>query len=208
MKLIFLGPQGCGKGTQAEIISKKLRICYIGAGELLRKAKGKQKKIIESFTLKGQLVPTEIVFNLIKEKLERKECKKGFILDGFPRNINQAKELDKITKIDKIIEIWISDEEAVRRLSSRLNCKKCGSIFNLITNPPKKKNICDKCGGKLYIREDDKPKAIKKRLKIYHKETEPLLKHYNSVRVNGEQPIPKVTEDILSELKVIINKEH
>lgn len=116
--------------------------------------------------------------------------------------------MDKIIKVDKVIEIWISDKEAIRRLSSRLNCKKCGEIFNSITNPLKKKGICDKCGGKLYVRGDDKPEAIKKRLKIYHKETEPVLKHYNAVRVNGEQSIHKVTEDILKELKVIINKEH
>lgn len=203
MNLIFVGPQGSGKGTQAEVISEKLGLCHISTGDLLRSITGKLKEKIESYTLKGHLVPAEVVVRIIKEKLSKAECKKGFILDGFPRNIEQAKELDKITKIDKLMEIWISDKEAVKRLSSRLNCGKCGSVFNLITNPPKKKNICDKCGNELFAREDDKPEAIKKRLEIYHKETEPLLKFYPYARINGEQLIPKVTEDILKELKAL-----
>jgi adenylate kinase len=200
MKLIFLGPQGSGKGTQAEVISEKLGLCHVSTGDLLRSATGKLKELIESYTLKGQLAPADIVIKIIKEKLSKEECQKGFILDGFPRNIEQAKELDKITKIDKAVEIWISDEEAVKRLSSRLNCRKCGSVFNLITNPPKKKGICDKCQGELFVREDDKPEAIRKRLEIYHKETEPLLKHYPFVKINGKQLIQKVTENILKSL--------
>ena len=207
MKLIFLGPQGSGKGTQAEIISENLGLCHVSTGDLLRATTGKLKKIIDSYSLKGRLVPLEIVVKAIKTKLQDASCKNGFIFDGFPRNIEQAKELDEITKINMLVEIWISDEEAVKRISSRLNCRKCGEIFNTITNPPKKKNICDRCGGELFIREDDKPEAIRKRLEIYHKETEPLLKHYDSAKINGEQPIPKVTDDILKELESLENKK-
>ena len=201
MKLIFLGPQGCGKGTQAEIISKKLWICHVSTGDLLRHTFGETKKIMESYSLKGQLVPVKIVVGVIKEKLKSNDCKKGFILDGFPRDMEQAKELAKFVKIDKAIDIFISDKESITRLSSRLNCSKCGAVFNTLTSPPKKQGICDECSSALYVREDDKPAAIKKRLEIYHKQTEPLLKHYNAHKVDGGQEINKVTEDILNAIK-------
>ena len=198
MKLIFIGPQGSGKGTQAKIIANKLNLEHISAGDLLRSATGELKKEIESHINFGNFVPDKLILKLLKQKLDRTN---NFILDGFPRNITQVKELDKITKIDKIIEIEISDSEAIKRLSSRISCEKCGESYNLMTNPPKQKNICDKCKTKLTQRKDDTPESIKKRLEIYHKETEPILKNYPSIKINGEQKIKDVTGDILKELE-------
>ena len=200
MKLIFIGPQGCGKGTQAQIVSNKLEICHISTGDLLRGVKGDLKKEIDSYILNGKLVPDEIIIKVLKQRIEKKDCEKGFILDGFPRNKEQAEDLDKIMKIDKIILIDISDKETIKRLSGRLNCKKCGAVFNVNTNPSKKQGKCDYCNEELFVRDDDKPEAIKKRLEVYHKETEPILKHYKFVKVNGEEPIEKVTKNILGAL--------
>jgi len=126
------------------------------------------------------------------------DCKKGFILDGFPRNVSQVKELAKITDIDKVVEISISDEESIKRISGRRNCVKCGAIFNVNSSPrPKVEGVCDKCGGELVQRADDNEKALKERLKVYHKETERILKMYKFMRVNGNNSIEKVEADIV-----------
>jgi len=201
MKLIFIGPQGSGKGTQAKIISKKLGILHVSTGDLIRNNKGELKKEVDSYINKGNLIPDSLMLKILKGRLNRMDCKKGFILDGYPRNIKQSGELDQITGIDKIIEIKISDEESVRRLSGRRSCKKCGKIYNLETAPkPKKNNLCDDCNIKLFQRKDDSPEAIKKRLEIYHEDTEPVLEKYDSVKINGEQNIEKVTKDVLNAL--------
>lgn len=203
VKIIFIGPQGSGKGTQAKIISEKLNIPHISTGDLFRMLEGKLREEVDSFINKGQLVPDELTVRILKERISKPDCKEGFILDGFPRNIAQAEMLDKITTIDKVILIDISDELAVERISSRLSCKKCGAVFNTITNPPKRQNICDKCQGELYRRADDNPEAIKKRLETYHKETEPILKKYREIQItiNGEEEIDKISEEILENLK-------
>lgn len=201
MKLIFFGPQGSGKGTQAKIISDKLGLPHISAGDLLRDTTGEIKDEIDRIINAGNLVPPEMIFRLVKLRTEQDDCKKGFILDGYPRDLKQAEYLDEVMKIDKVIEIHISDEEAIKRISSRLNCSKCGSVFNIITNPPKNGNVCDRCGSELFQRKDDKPDAIKRRLEIYHRDTRPIFERYEYIKINGEQSIPKVTEDILKELK-------
>jgi len=203
MKLLFVGPQGSGKGTQAKGIAEKLGICHISTGDLLRDVEGELKTEVDSYILKGSLVPDELMIKVLQVKFDSEECKNGYILDGFPRNKEQVKHLDKIMKIDKVFLIDISDEVAIKRVSSRLNCRKCGAVFNSITNHPKIPGECDSCKGELYIREDDKPEAIRKRLEIYHKETEPVLKKYKRrlIRINGEQEIDIVTNDILKELK-------
>ena len=202
MKLVFVGPQGSGKGTQAKIVANKLGLCHISTGDLLRDLKGKLKEEVDSYTLYGRLVPDELVIRVLKEKLFRDDdCKKGFILDGFPRNLNQAEALNKIINIDKILEISISDNESVRRICGRRNCKNCGAIYNINSSPkPIKEGKCDKCGGELFQRADDNENALKKRLLIYHQETEPILNKYTSVKINGEQSIKKVSEDILKKL--------
>jgi adenylate kinase len=198
MKLIFIGAQASGKGTQAKIISEKLKIPHISTGDLLRSAGGELKKEIESYTIKGNLVPDELIFKLLKEKIAKID---GFILDGFPRNLKQAEMLNNITSIDKIIEIEISDEEAIKRISGRRNCPKCGKIYNVHTNPkPLSENKCDNDESNLFQRADDTEDAAIKRLQIYHEETEPILEKYPSLKINGQQEISKVTEDILSNL--------
>jgi adenylate kinase len=203
MNLIFIGPQGSGKGTQAKIISEKLNLCHISTGDLLRNVNGVLKEKIDSYINKGNLVPDELMIKILQSKFNSDECKNGYILDGFPRNIKQAEYLDSIAEIDRVIEISISDSESVKRIVNRQNCKNCGNVYNLITNPPKKKGRCDKCGNKLYSRVDDTEEALGKRLKGYHRNTELILNHYDSAKVNGEQSIEKVTKDILMELSKI-----
>jgi adenylate kinase len=213
LKLIFAGIQGSGKGTQAKIIAKKLKIPHISTGDLLRDTQGKLREEIDSYMKEGKPVPNELVLRILKDKLnnlfgnwiKNTDSQKGFIIDGFPRNLEQAKELDKIVKIDALININISDAEAKRRLAGRWNCKKCGIPYNLITSPrPKVEGKCDKCGEKLYQRQDDiNEESVDARLKWYRHEIAPLLKYYNTVNVNGEQPIEKVTEDIMKAAKML-----
>ncbi len=203
MRLVLIGPQGSGKGTQAKIISKKLKIPHISTGDLLRNLRGELKQKVDRYVNRGELIPDELMIEILKDRISKPDCKKGFLLDGFPRNLRQAKELNKLVEIDKVFEISIPDEEAIRRISGRRNCENCGEIYNINTSPkPKQDGICDKCGGRLYQREDDNEKAVKKRLEIYHKETEPVLKYYNTIKINGKQDIEKVTDDILKELDV------
>jgi adenylate kinase len=201
MKILFVGPQGCGKGTQAKVIAEKFNIAHISTGDLLRNATGELKKEVDTYMLTGKLVPDELMLRVLKERISQHDCNKGFILDGYPRNITQAHELDKITRIDKVIEIEISDQESVRRLGGRLSCKNCGAVFNENTHTPKRDMQCDNCDAMLIKRADDTKEAILKRLDIYHSETEPILKHYHSVKINGEQPIDQVTKDIIQALK-------
>ncbi|MFA7707690.1 MAG: nucleoside monophosphate kinase [Candidatus Pacearchaeota archaeon] len=201
MRLVFIGPQGSGKGTQAKIISQVLNVPHISTGDLLRNAQGELRVKIDSFILNGRLVPDELISEILKERISKSDCKKGFILDGFPRNLSQADELEKSNEIDKYFEIFIDDEEAIWRLSGRWNCKNCGAIYNVNTSPkPLVNGKCDKCDGDLSQREDDKVEAIKKRLEIYHNETEPILEKYDIIRINGRQKIDKVTHDILEQI--------
>jgi len=204
VNIIFIGPQGSGKGTQAKIISEELGIVHISTGDLFRGlTKGELKEEVDSYINKGSLVPDEVTIKILRERISKEDCKKGFILDGFPRNVAQADLLDKITKIDKVVEINIKDELAIKRISSRLSCKKCGAVYNLETNPPKRQDICDKCQGELYRRADDNPDAIKKRLETYYKETKPVLKKYESIliTIDGSQEIDKIADQILEKVR-------
>jgi len=181
MNIVIIGPQGSGKGTHSDILSKKLGIPHISTGDIFREEvkKGTELgKTVEKFMNEGKLVPDEIVNEVVKKRLSQEDCKNGFILDGYPRNLNQAKMLDEIAKIDHVIYLNISDEKAVERISSRVQCKKCNKIYNLITMPPKKPGICDVCGGEIYQRDDDKPEAVKERLKTFHELTEPIIDYY------------------------------
>jgi adenylate kinase len=200
MKLILIGPQGSGKGTQAKLLSEKLKIPHISTGDLLRSAKGDFRKDIDSYIVNGNLYPDEKMLKILENRFKEKDCKNGFILDGFPRNLKQAAMLDKITKIDRVIEIYIADNAAVQRISGRRHCEKCNEDYNLATRPPKNSGKCDRCGGKLIARDDDTPEAVRKRLNIYHKETEPILKRYGHLRVNGEESIERVQDEIMQNL--------
>ena len=202
MKLIFVGPQGCGKGTQAKVVAEKLDICHISTGDLLRATTGALKEEVESHMSEGNLVPDELIVRILSERVMQDDCENGFILDGFPRNIAQAEELDKIMDIDKVIEISISDDESVRRIGGRRNCGQCGAIWNVNTSPkPTNESKCDNCGGELIQRVDDNEESLRKRLEIYHNDTEPVLEKYKSVKINGEQSIEKVSEDVLAALE-------
>ena len=204
--LLFVGVQASGKGTQAQIVSKKLGIAHISTGDLLRGTQGELKQEVDSYMSGGKLIPDELMIKILKERIHHEDCKGGFILDGFPRNMEQAKELDKFVKVDNVFNIEISDDEAKRRLRGRWNCKKCAIAYNYVTAPrPKTEGICDQCGGVLTQRADDIDEdAINERLDIYHEETIPIVKFFNTVRINGQQDIEKVTEDIMKAVRFLM----
>lgn len=203
MNILFIGPQGSGKGTQAELLGKKLEIPYISTGNIFRDNianKTKLGNLAVKYINAGKLVPDKITNDLIKNRLAENNVKSGFILDGYPRNIKQAKFLDNLAHLDTVFEVYISDKESILRISGRRSCK-CGAVYHLKFNPPGKKGICPKCGEKLFIRDDDTPLKIKERLKIYHSETKKLLDYYGKkgilININGRQPIAKVHKDIV-----------
>jgi len=211
MRIILLGPPGCGKGTQAEIICKNFEIPHISTGDILR---GNVKRGTEigsrakSFMDSGSLVPDEIIIGMIKDRFSEDDCKKGFLLDGFPRTIAQAEALDKLLKkmkihLDYIINIDVPDENIINRISKRLSCSNCGDVYNLMFKKPKKEMVCDSCGFKLHQRDDDKEEVIRNRLEVYRKQTAPLIQYYNKkiMNVDGQQSINEVTKDILKILK-------
>jgi len=200
MNLILLGPPGAGKGTQAQRIVERYHIPQISTGDILRAAVkeatvlGKQAK---AFMEKGQLVPDDVVIGIINERLRAPDCQAGFILDGFPRTIPQAEALQRILNkigksVDFVINIEVDPEELVRRLTGRRTCKNCGAMFHILFYPPKKEGICDRCGGILYQREDDREEAIRTRLKEYEKQTAPLIQYYRSKNIL--RPIPGIGE--------------
>ena len=182
MKLILLGAPGAGKGTQAEIVSKKLDIPTISTGNIIREAikNGTEMGLsAKSYIDAGKLVPDEVVIGIIKDRLDKDDCKNGFILDGFPRTIPQAKALDEMgVKIDVVLNIEVSDEDIVNRMSGRRTCPKCGSTYHIEFNPTKTEGVCDNCGAELTVRKDDHPDVVKSRLDVYHSETEPLKAFY------------------------------
>jgi adenylate kinase len=186
MNLILLGPPGAGKGTQAQRMVDRYHIPQVSTGDILRAAVKENTPLgmkAKAFMDNGQLVTDEIVIRIIEERLQAKDCDPGFILDGFPRTIPQAEALQPILtkigkKIDHVINIEVDPEELVRRLTGRRTCKHCGAMFHLLFQPPKKKGICDRCGGALYQREDDKEETIRTRLKEYEKQTAPLIQYY------------------------------
>ena len=216
MRLVMLGPPGSGKGTYASRISPKLGVPMISTGDLCREeaAKGTElgkriKKIMDA----GGLQPDEVIIKMLKHRLEQPDAKKGFILDGFPRTLEQAKALEGITKIDAVINLVVPDRVIIARLSARRQCRKCGAIYNVLFLKPKKEGICDKCGGELYQRDDDKPEAIKERLKLYEEKTAPLINYYkerglkidiscNSVDIPPEVQVDKIMK-ALKEHKII-----
>lgn len=204
MNIIFIGVQGSGKGTQAKELANKLNLVHISTGDLLREQKGDLKNKIDKIINEGNLISDELMIELLNEKIKEVNDKEGVILDGFPRNLIQAKKLENEIKIDYVFEIKISDEESVKRLINRRTCVNCKRGYNLFTQPkPKNPEICDFCGGKLIQRKDDNLESIKKRIKTYHVETKPLLNYYKDklISINGEQKIEKITEDILSLIK-------
>ena len=186
MNLIFLGPPGSGKGTQAVRVADKLDILHLSTGDLLRAAVKEGTplgKKAEGFMKAGELVPDEVIIGLIEEKQKSGDLNNGFILDGFPRTIPQAEALDAMfdkigTKIDRAVLLNVDDQEVINRISGRMYCTNCSAGYNYPANMPKQEGICDKCGGKLARRPDDEPDVVKNRLDVYKKQTQPIEDYY------------------------------
>lgn len=182
MRIVIFGPPGSGKGTYASRLEKRLGIAHISTGDLVREEIRNQTplgKTIEKYSSSGTLVPDDIITGILKKKLAS-ELSKGFILEGYPRTVGQAKELEKITNIDIVVNLNVPDDVIVKRLSARLQCKNCGAIYNEITMKPMVGGKCDKCGGKLFRRVDDQPEVIRERLKVYQEASEPVVDYYRS----------------------------
>ncbi|RUM88437.1 MAG: adenylate kinase [Thermodesulfatator sp.] len=209
MNIVFLGPPGAGKGTQAKRIIEKYGIPQISTGDMFREhlSKGTELgKKAKEYMEKGQLVPDEIVLSMVEERLKQPDCEKGFILDGFPRTVPQAEALDEMLakwgkKIDYAIAIEVPDEELVKRLTGRRTCKNCGMMYHIIFKPPKVEGKCDACGGELYQRPDDNEETVRNRLKVYHESTAPLIDYYEKKgvlhRVDGMGSIDEIFERIV-----------
>lgn len=209
MKIIIFGPQGSGKGTQAQKLTSLLHVPHITTGELFRNEIKNDTEIgkkVAEIIRRGILVDDALTLDILKKRLAEADCSNGFILDGYPRNLNQAKSLDEIASIDKALEIGIPDDEVVSRISNRRTCKNCGAVYNLITNPPVKPGICDKDQGELVAREDDAPEAIAKRLELYHQQTEPLKEYYAKqsqlITIDGRPAIEEVYKQVINKLGI------
>lgn len=214
MRLVLLGAPGAGKGTQAQVISEKFSIPHISTGDIFRnniKNGTELGRKAKEFINRGLLVPDEVTVNIIKDRLRESDCKEGFILDGFPRTIPQAKAFDKVLSclgifLDHVINISVSDKEIVERLSGRRICEKCGKSYHVKYNPPTVEGICDDCISKVIQRDDDKEETVISRIKTYHQQTEPLIDYYKKkgilLTVEGQEMIVDTTQEIMKVLGV------
>ena len=194
---VLLGAPGAGKGTQAEKICEHLNIPTISTGNIIRealKSGTEMGKKAQSYLDKGKLVPDDVVIGIVRDRLAQGDCKNGFVLDGFPRTIPQAEALDQMgIVIDKVIDLQVTDEDVIQRMSGRRICEKCGASYHMQYNKPQVEGVCDKCAGTLIQRKDDHPDTVKERLKVYHKQTEPLEEYY---RKKGKLSVVKGQEDV------------
>ena len=206
MRLIFLGAPGAGKGTQAARVSAALAIPAISTGDIIRSAIKEGTPLgleFKRYTDSGSLVPDDLVCALVKERLLKPDCEKGFILDGFPRTLEQAKFLDENQiVIDGVLEIQVSDEDIVERMGGRRFCPQCQKTYHVIYSKPAEEGVCDTCKVALSIREDDKPETVLHRLSVYHKQTEPLISYYEAKlrSVDGTKSPEEITKEILKVL--------
>ncbi|KPB03601.1 MULTISPECIES: adenylate kinase [unclassified Bacillus (in: firmicutes)] len=208
MNLVLMGLPGAGKGTQAERIVEKYNIPHISTGDMFRAAMKEETELgmkAKSFMDQGQLVPDEVTIGIVRERLEKEDCKDGFLLDGFPRTVPQADALEQMLeelgrKIDFVINVNVDQSILMERLTGRRICKDCGATYHLVFNPPAKDGVCDKCGGELYQRADDNEETVGNRLEVNVKQSKPLLDFYESKgylrNINGQQAIDKVFADI------------
>ncbi len=213
MYIIFLGAPGAGKGTQAAIMAKELNLVPIASGDLFRQAIEQRTELAmqaKSYMEKGKLVPDEITIQMVLERLSAPDCESGAILDGFPRNLKQAKALDRALAkqakaVDKMVYIKVSEEEVTRRLSGRWICRNCQAPYHSTDSPPKIWGKCDRCGGELYQRSDDTPSTVKERLKVYFAETAPLIDYYTQsgklLEIDGEGEINEISGRIALALR-------
>ena len=213
MYIIMLGAPGAGKGTQADILSQEMNLPHIASGDLFRQALEKRTEVgllAKSYMDKGELVPDEVAIKMILERINQPDCSSGCLLDGFPRTLHQAEVLDEAfgeqgKTIDKAIYIEVPNEELVKRLSGRRLCRVCQTPYHIISSPPKTPGKCDKCGGELYQRSDDKEETVKDRLSVFFAQTVPILDYYEKqsklIKVNGNLGIQEVAREIISALK-------
>ncbi|MCY1572989.1 adenylate kinase [Staphylococcus pettenkoferi] len=209
MNIILMGLPGAGKGTQASEIVKKYPIPHISTGDMFRKAIREETELgkkAKSFMDRGELVPDEVTVGIVKERLSEDDAKKGFLLDGFPRTIDQAEALNDIMsdlnrEVEAVINIEVPEEELMNRLTGRRICEKCGTTYHLVFNPPKVEGVCDLDGGKLYQREDDNPETVSNRLKVNIKQSKPILEYYDQKgvlkNIDGAKDIDDVTSDVI-----------
>ena len=212
MKIIMLGAPGAGKGTQAKKIAEKYQIPHISTGDIFRaniKNGTELGKKAKTYMDQGLLVPDELVCDLVVDRVQQDDCKKGYILDGFPRTIPQAESLDAALSrlgeaVDYAINVEVPDENIVKRMGGRRACVGCGATYHLVYAAPKKEGICDNCGAELILRDDDKPETVQKRLDVYHEQTQPLIDYYEKQgilhSVDGTQPM----EDVFASIDAII----
>ncbi len=210
MKLVFLGPPAVGKGTHAGDVAEHYEIPKISTGDMLREEIKKETELgreVKEIIDRGDLIPDDMMVRILKERISQDDCKKGFILDGFPRTIPQAEALEKITHIDLVVNFQASHRTLMERMTNRLTCRKCGAIFNTLFIKPKKEGVCDQCGGELYQREDQKPEAVEKRLRVYKEQTAPLIDYYKEkdllIDFNAEGP----KEDVSKRLFKLLNEK-
>lgn len=212
MYVVFLGAPGAGKGTQAEVVARRLGLPHVATGDVLREAVrrgtdlGKQ---VKGYMERGELVPDALVVDLVVDRLSQPDAAKGAVLDGFPRNIAQAEALDAALarrgdRVDVAIYLKVSEPELVRRLAARWECGVCRTPHQERTSPPKVAGVCERCGGQLVQRPDDRPETVRRRLQVYFEQTAPVLEYYRSrgilAEVDGERPIPEVTEQVMAVL--------
>ncbi|MEM2906261.1 MAG: adenylate kinase [Candidatus Bathyarchaeia archaeon] len=221
MRLIIFGPPGSGKGTYAFRIMQPLGIAKISTGDIFREERDKGTslgKYADQFMRRGELVPDDVVIDVLKRRLQEPDAERGFVLDGYPRTVRQAEALDEMTKIDAVINLIIPEEILVEKLAARRTCQNCGDLYNVadinrkvegvtyVLPPmlPKKPGICDKCGGKLVQREDDRPEVIRERLGVYERQSKPVVAHYKGkvpfIDIHVNRPPDEVTRRILREL--------
>ena len=214
MKIIMLGAPGAGKGTQAKMIAEKYSIPHVSTGDIFRAnikngtELGKQAK---EYMDAGKLVPDELTVKILLDRVAQDDCKNGYILDGFPRTIPQAEVLDKALtelndKIDYAIDVEVPDENIINRMGGRRACLACGATYHVVFNAPKKEGICDACGKELVLRDDDAPETVKKRLDVYHEQTQPLIDFYNKKGILKEVDGTKEMNDVFNAIVSILDK--
>jgi len=215
MKLVIFGPPSAGKGTQAQKLSKRYGIPQIATGDLLREHVAKKTPIgvkVKEILDAGKLGPDDLIVQMIKDRVSEPDCKNGYLLDGFPRTMNQAKELEKMTDIDLVLNIVVDPEVLVERAVGRRICPKCAAVYHVSFNPPKRRGICDKCGTPLVQRDDDKEETVRRRLKVYQEQTAPLVEYYRSrgklVDIDGSKGIEGVFEQLVNAVEGIRKMGH
>ncbi|MET7977273.1 adenylate kinase [Streptomyces mirabilis] len=214
MRIVLVGPPGAGKGTQAVRLAEKLRVPHISTGDLFRANISQQTelgKLAKSYMDAGNLVPDEVTIAMVKDRIEQPDAEGGFLLDGFPRNVQQAEALDQLLetegiKLDAVLVLEVPEDEVVKRIAGRRICRNDSShVFHVTYNPPKKEGVCDVCGGELYQREDDSEETVRTRLEVYHTQTEPIIAYYKAqglvVTISSLGPVDEITQRALKALK-------